>query len=706
MILRLFAWLLVAALALSFSRPRPTASEPTRWFIPGAPGLEAGRTPQAHRGSAFGTRALGLLNRPYEQAWGEHNGVTPSLSFSHNLAAVFPASLYREHPEFFPVVGGRRFQPPNNDAASWNPDIARPDAAVQAAHVADAYFNEHPAELTFSLGMNDSYLWGDSDELRALVTPIHWFRERPDFSPLVFTFMNRAAAELKKKHPDKYLGALAYYWAEQVPSFPLSPQIIPFLTADRSQGYDLQFKQEDFQLMDEWGRLAGQHATVTGGDPPRRLGLYDYLYGHDFIVPRVYPRLLAENLRRARRAGFTDYFAEMGPNWGLEGPMPWLTAQLLLDPEQDASALLDEYYRRYFNEAGEPMRRFFERCEEQWMHQPGKAYWLKHFRNESQATLFPSPVCRELRGLLDEAKRRAARGVVRERVMLVSDAFGVTERFVVFKEARDALMHRVLEKDIDENALVADLSLYLERRAEFIACTRRVLRDQPLGIAPFNWDDFLKNDPVPLVLLTLQQMHPPAAMVRTMAGDAESGPVWRKISAVSHGVPIVNGGVELLRNPRFDGPLLPACTMAGLEYGIASPAEWCSHVEPAQFHEATIVGSGEDRALRIKGAKDSEVLQWVACPAAELQLAEMVVRGRVSPSCAVYLSFAWMDAQQRHLEIKRVRLPDGEWPDWVTLRHLGTPPSGAAWVGIGLRIQNQLPGDWVEVHRFSLRNFE
>src|SRR5204863_7920950 len=53
-------------------------------------------------------------------------------------------------------------------------------------------------------------------------------------------------------------------------------------------------------------------------------------------------------------------------------------------------------------------RKFFERCEELWLQQPGPAYWLKHFRNESQAVIVPSSDCRVLRKLLNEAMELAA----------------------------------------------------------------------------------------------------------------------------------------------------------------------------------------------------------------------------------------------------------------------------------------------------------
>jgi hypothetical protein len=56
----------------------------------------------------------------------------------------------------------------------------------------------------------------------------------------------------------------------------------------------------------------------------------------------------------------------------------------------------------------------------------------------------------------------------------------------------------------------------------------------------------------------------------------------------------------------------------------------------------------------------------------------------------VSLTFAWLDGREQHLGFKALRLPDGEWPEWVTLQQAGLPPAGAVWVGMGLRVQNKL----------------
>jgi hypothetical protein len=729
--------------------------EPERWFVPGEWGHEAGRRGQAPAALAAGpappragpaarggflTRVLGV-----DAEWGRRNQLTEALPFSHNLGNVFPPALAREHPEFFPLADGQRLQPPPGGAWFWNPDLGRVDVALHAAEAARRHFAVHPAAPSFALGVNDALIWGESPEMLALIRPGAWFRERPDYSNLVFTFMNRAAAELARTHPQKYLGALAYYWAENAPDFPLHPQVIPFLTADRAQGYDREFRAGEFQLQERWGKAAGVlpagggAAAAPASGIRRRLGLYDYLYGHGYLIPRIHTQLLAENLRQARRAGFTDYYAEMNPNWGLDGPMPWLTAQLLQDPEQPARTLLDEYYRRYFERSAAPMRAFFERAEELWMQQPGPPYWLKHYRNESQAVIFPLGACGGLRAHLDAAARLAETEKVRQRVGLVSAAFGVTERFVAFHEARDRLARRALAPPTDAPALAADLKAYLGHRGEFIRYTTELRRERPLAVAAFGWDDYLKNDPVAAALLAWHaaeaqrpagagaaRPQPPAVETLTpfapdqnplRGNDSSATALWAAIRATgASGIPAAGPalapgsraampGRELLRDPGMAAELKPARKIAGMDYGIALPADWFSQVEPSQFHRAELIGPATARVLRISGSKDTTVSQWDPLGGAGLHRARFAVRGRVSTGTAVSLVFAWLDEKGRHVGFKGLRLPDGDWPGWVTLQQAGTPPAGAVWVGIGLRVQNQVPGDWIEAREFSLQHF-
>lgn len=752
----------------------------------------------------FQTRAFSGLNTKAELEWGRRNGLTKSLAFSHHLAEVFPRALYARHPEFFPLENGKRIEPRPTGPVFWNPDIARPDVAIHAAAAARAFFRAHPEEPSFALGVNDALIWGESPELLELATPTKWFRGRPDYSNVVVTFMNRAAAELERTHPQKYLGALAYYWAENAPDVPLHPQVIPFLTADRSQGYDEAFRREELQLQERWGAMqenwetskigkagnpagggeagkpegrptsaVGRPMPVSGESSPvkneRRLGMYDYLFGGGFLIPRVQTRLLAENLQHAHRSGFTDYYAEVYPNWGLDGPMPWLTAQLLQDPEQRVDVLLDEFYRRYFREAAEPMRRFFGRCEAQWMQQEGPSYWLKHYRNDSQAGLFPPPVRAELRHELDRAQSAAANLRVRERVRWVAESFAVTERFCAMREAATALMTRALRHDLRGIGGAAAIADYLSLRRDFIATARRVTSERPLAFHPINFDDFLRNDPsftatavwladarkekgtafeVPsesvkesaqrwsawsptrlgtfaLISSARGQAAPPRAALLPLT-PAPPSPAKSELPAneserILHGLADPGSDAALAGfaprefvsrrewepNGSLEGALRPERRIAGLTYTIGLPEPWQSRVEPVEHHAGAVVAAAARtgaQGLRISGAENDTVFHWLPATEGKLYLASVTARGRVSLSNAVTLTLGWLDAAQRPVgTVVVARLPEGEWPDWVELRQGGWAPPQAAWMGIGVRVQHQSPGDWVEFDDFSLQ---
>jgi hypothetical protein len=294
---------------------------------------------------------------------------------------------------------------------------------------------------------------------------------------------------------------------------------------------------------------------------------------------------------------------------------------------------------------------------------------------------------------------------------------------------------------ITDNLLSA-LQVYLTARRNFIRYTLDLQRSQPLAVGKFEWTDYLKNDPAPAAVLCIADGQtdfsterlpslgwPEAteileALRRTKdrARLTEDGGGRTDHGAISHDQgPLTN----LVRNPGFVGPLRPARTIADLEYGAALPAEWTSRVEPAQHARVQLLDEGHPlpgegrkagspnnqelvtnnsraHTLRISGNKDVAILQWNPVVGNGLHRARVAVRGKVSPGAAVTLTFGWLDQKEQRLGFKVVRLPDGEWPDWVTLQQAGLPPRGAAWVGVGIRVQHQVPGDFVEAKDFSL----
>jgi Domain of unknown function (DUF4838) len=647
-----------------FRRLRPPPPELARWFMPGELGYEPGAEPPPPGPRAYLTRTFYGIDGIDGGEWSRHNGLGPGLLFSHNLATIFPPSLYDAHPEFFAWIDGERARP-RATHINWNPELGAPATADFAAAAANHYFESKPDATSFSVGINDALRYGDSPETRRWVFPPRYFRNMPVYSDLVFNFANEVAARVATRHPDKLIGALAYYWTEQAPSFPLNPQVAPFLTADRSLLFDRAFRREESALEKSWARSGA-----------KRLGLYDYIYGYGFLVPRMHTATLARHLREARRTGFTDYFAELNTNWGLDGPQPWLAAQLLQDPEQSPRALLEEYYRRYFRRAAGPMRGFFAECETLWTGQGGPVYWLKHYRNDSQAALFPPAARRRLRALLDAAAR-AARGdrPVEARVALVSDAFRVSERYVEFVEARDALGRAVLAAEGRQPAALKELAIRRATdrtaRQSFVATLADVRAARPSALTPAIPVDFQRSDWGPSADWLLAGGLPPP-------------------------------GRELLEDAGWRGPITPGLRLAGLLYEPGLTDSWQARTEPWQGLVARLLGDGTSpRTLRLENNKTSAFEQGVACPPTGSGTASWEFSGRISQTNQVFFRVLWFDATQAPCGETTVQIPSGEWQSAKPVIPLQAP-NGAAYIGFAMNLLHQQVGDWLEIRNVSL----
>ena len=711
---------------------------PARWFMPGPLGYEPGGAPPPPAEDAFLTRAMGIGRTEEEKVWSERNLLTPPLEFSHNLAAMVRKEDYASHPEWFPLVGGQRYRPPKQ-ILNWNPDLAAEAVVQRAAQAACTAFQADAKRESFSLGINDALIFGESPDVLPWITPPRYFRSRPNYSDLVFQFNNRVAEQVGRSFPDRYLGVLAYYWCEAVPTIRIHPQIVPFLTADRSQGYDRQWWQEETRLQLAWA------AKGT-----KRLGLYDYLDGAGFLIPRLHTRLIAEYLPRARVLGFTDYYGESSPNWGLDGPQQWLVAQLIAQPSASASGLLDEYYARFFGEAAAPMRQFFGRCEDLWMAQPPPADWLKHYRSENQAVLFPSSECARLRALLVQARASAKSEKVRQRAEFVSAAFGATERFVAFCEAKaevSRLIEGVREKgnegvraEGDEGrrggrqtaaapcaalakqgarnaelgtrnpepktasrALLGALEAYLRARTEFVDYMKRLEQTQPLAIYSGKLDDFLGTDPPYDAALTLLETG--TDLTASQSAAVADAAVQDAISRWQEG--LADAAHERLRSPSFEGEMTRGLRIAGLQYRADITAGWDSRVEPAENAVAEVTaaaartGSG---GLRLANHKYASVFAWSPRQqqARGFEVAAYL-RGQLSSSARVMLTLSWLDASQKIIDYRRVRYIPTSTTGWTRLRVGQAAPADAVWVGVAISATYQLPGDWLDVDDVSLR---
>jgi hypothetical protein len=406
-----------------------------QWFVPGPLGEDI---PHAATVQDFGAwlrsspRALpgyvarrlsGIGDTPDERVWVGRNLLRERFAYNHALYQFVRPADFAAHPEWFAKdAAGRPIPPPDPRPSGFNlqPDLTQDGVVAAAAAAAIAHFDAHPDSPSFSIAANDTYTFGSFPSTYPWFDPQRWFRRYQDYSNHVFHFSNRVADLVAARHPDKYLGTLAYATWENVPDFPVRRTLMPYLTADRSQWYDRAFRAEDIELTRRWA-AAG----------PDIIGTWDYIFGDGFLIPRSLLGVVGDSIPALHQAGLRAYFSQVGAHWAYDGHTSWLAARLLWDPEADPGALANMYFRRYYGPAAVPMRAFFDRAERIWMRQAPPARWLKFWRDPYQAFLYAPADLAAMRDHLAAARDLAAADPrCSARVQLTVDAFQLTEAFL------------------------------------------------------------------------------------------------------------------------------------------------------------------------------------------------------------------------------------------------------------------------------------
>ncbi len=251
---------------------------------------------------------------------------------SHSYAWHIPRREFKEHPEWFALVDGKR-KP--TQLCVTNPEVR----ARVIRHTLEI-FRQTPQRNMVSVEPNDGGGYCRCPECRALGSE----------SDQVFFLANTVARALRREFPDKWVGLYAYAGHAEPPSFPIEPGVYVQVTT----GF-------------RYTKLSFDEQVKAFRDLGARVGVYDYfsVYPWDWDLPGAAkagrPRRLAVAIRHYNELGLTTYSAESSCNWGPNGPGYWMAAHLMWEPAQDPGALLEDFYSRAFGHAADPMRRLYER---------------------------------------------------------------------------------------------------------------------------------------------------------------------------------------------------------------------------------------------------------------------------------------------------------------------------------------------------------
>jgi hypothetical protein len=428
--------------------------------------------------------------------------------YHHNLFRIIRPKLHADHPEYFPVIiakhdsdregkgvhrhlkPGERFVPPENLTTYWQPCTTNPDVLDLTVKAVLDYFAENPRADSLSLGINDSGGYCLCNRCLA-VSPDG---VEPDSDAAngyrFYRYYNAVAERVAKSNPNVRLGFLVYSdltdWYPQK----LHPLLMPYLTMSMADRWDEAYRKRQNEHIKRWSGIT------------RQFGIYEWLFGSGFLIPRIYLHEFADGLRQARTAGAEGFYAEAYANWGLDGPKLWVAEQLLWDPEQDVDELLARWHKGMFAEAAEPMRAYFDYLEQAWRTQHpsderrgGYRMLGSYFKRQQFTDVFRPDVCERAWQLLERAEAAARSELVRKRIAFFKAAFGAT-RLASNRYAAAVELDAMLK---GERRQTTSLSEWLRRLDDWQRFGRldpylqRVGKETPLSFQKFCQAQYVKS---------------------------------------------------------------------------------------------------------------------------------------------------------------------------------------------------------------------
>lgn len=360
-----------------------------RWLAPGiealperrtvvvAPGRLASAPVFEHRffnGTSPEAMAWGVrmgMNGYYTPEAAPRNGqcfyLPPAVPGCHAYDRIIPAETYFEvHPEWFPLIGGKRV--PSR--------ISYGQLCVTAEGLADefarnviALFDADPNCRVVSISPNDGFGWCecerclglDRDLCRGRTTRLGLLGDKPFVGDRVFWFANEVARRVAQKYPDRMLLVLAYVnYAEPPDTVRPLPNLVPYLCHYAPADYAHAIadpRSEPNALFDallrRWSRIAPH------------LQIYSYVSKSMWWrLPRPVLRLFAEDIRHYRDLGIRRYYCQSTlTDWALDGPLYYVIARMLWDPDADPDALVADWTDHMAGAAAPALREFYAAVE-------------------------------------------------------------------------------------------------------------------------------------------------------------------------------------------------------------------------------------------------------------------------------------------------------------------------------------------------------
>ena len=287
---------------------------------------------------------------------GQHYGLTEKhggpftvyFPFVHSFDALVPPDLYQTHPEYFPLIDGKRKSGYVQRCLS-NPDVLR----ISIERVRQ-WIKEHPEATIISVSQNDTINNCQCEQCKAL--------DDAEGSPAasLLKFVNAVAEAIEQDHPNIFIDTLAYQYTRKPPKTirPRRNVIVRLCSIECCFSHPLETcpAQENRRFRDD---------IIAWGPVAPLLYVWDYTtdFGH---YQQPFPNFdsLAPNVRFFVKHGVKSLFEQGNYSGGGQGEMgplrAYLLAKLLWKPETDVQEHTREFVNGYYGKAAPKILAYLE----------------------------------------------------------------------------------------------------------------------------------------------------------------------------------------------------------------------------------------------------------------------------------------------------------------------------------------------------------
>lgn len=268
---------------------------------------------------------------------------------AHTMGLFVPqGEFFAAHPEYFAERNGERVS--DGQLCLTNPEVMT-ICRERLLKVMD----REPLYRIYSLSQNDNFGFCECEECKKIE------EQYGGHSGLILWFVNQVADEVKKVHPDKYVGTFAYQYGRKPPVgiAPRDNVVIRLCSIECCFAHPMDAGcPQNASFMEDlegWKQIAPH------------LFIWDYIVNYaQYLAPWPNFQVLAQNIKIFKESNAIGIFEEaqyQSNGSEFQEMKTWVTAKLLWNPDQDVNVLVKEFIEGFYGQAAPKIQAYYDLCQ-------------------------------------------------------------------------------------------------------------------------------------------------------------------------------------------------------------------------------------------------------------------------------------------------------------------------------------------------------